>query len=175
MKVLDLGGTASAWQLCPESPAHLTLLNIFDQDAADAQAVVGDACEPPAWLLAERFDLIYSNSVIEHVGGHHRREQFAEAVHSLGTHHWIQTPNRYFPIEPHFLCPGLQYLPLPVGMRVARLWPVGHYAHASSKAAAQKLQCIELLGMTQMRYYFPRSEILREQVGPVAKSLIACL
>jgi hypothetical protein len=155
-------------------PAHLTLLNVFDQGAAGVDVVVGDACDPPASLRGEHFDLVYANSVIEHVGGHYRREQFAETVHNLGDHNWIQTPNRYFPIEPHFLFPGLQFLPVPFAVRAAVLWPVGNLGDLKSpEVALGKVQGIELLGMVQMRSYFPNSEMLRERVGPLTKSLIA--
>lgn len=176
MHVLDLGGTAASWRLSPVQPASLTLLNTFDQ-SSDVEVIVGDACEPPTSLDGRRFDLVYANSVIEHVGGHYRREQFAETVHKLGDHHWVQTPNRYFPIEPHFLCPGLQYLPLPLATRVAIHWPVGNYAGLISEPAiaADRVQEIDLLGMSQMRFYFPGSEIVRERVGPLTKSLIACM
>jgi hypothetical protein len=174
MRVLDLGGTAESWRLCPIQPAHLTLLNLFDQGAVGADVVIGDACNPPVSLQGEHFDLVYANSVIEHVGGHYRREQFAQTVHSLGDHHWIQTPNRYFPIEPHFLFPGLQFLPVPFAVRAVVLWPVGNFGNLKSREIALgKVQGIELLGMSQMRSYFPDSEMLRERVGPLTKSLIA--
>lgn len=58
------------------------------------------------------FDLVYSNSVIEHVGGHARSCDFAGMVKTLARRHWgVQTPYRYFSIEPHWLFPGLQFLP----------------------------------------------------------------
>ena len=74
--------------------------------------VLGDACDLPSALRGQRFDLVFSNSVIEHVGGHSRRAAFADSVHALSDHHWVQTPYRYFPLEPHFLFPGFQFLPL---------------------------------------------------------------
>lgn len=175
MTVLDLGGTVNSWRLCPTRPERLTLLNAFDQESADAETIVGDACDPPASLHDRRFDLVFSNSVLEHVGGHWRRMRFAETVNALGDHHWLQTPYRYFPIEPHFLCPLLQYLPLAVASRAAVHWPVGNYAGAldSTEQAAQALQDIELLGTTEMRRYFPASTIRYERAGPFIKSLIA--
>jgi hypothetical protein len=90
--------------------------------------VVADACNPvlPAPLSAERFDLVYSNSVLEHVGDHYRRQQFTETVHRHGTHHWVQTPYRYFPVEPHWLFPGLQWLPVRARIAVSQHWPLGH-------------------------------------------------
>jgi hypothetical protein len=178
MRVLDLGGTASSWRLCPEKPHELTLLNPIAQSADEAHVFVGDACEPPAAILSERFDLIYSNSVIEHVGGRYRQQQFADMVHRLGKHHWVQTPNRYFPVEPHFLCPCFQYLPLRMATHVAIHWPVGHFAgkldlQDMARATGSVLD-IELLSGAHMRHYFPESTILRERVGLFTKSLIAC-
>jgi hypothetical protein len=80
------------------------------------------------YLSTERFDLIYSNSVIEHVGGHWRRERYAETVHHFADHHWIQTPYRYFPVEPHWLFPFFQHLPISVKATITARWPMGSYA-----------------------------------------------
>jgi hypothetical protein len=175
MRVLDLGGTVRSWRLCPVRPAHLTLLNMFDQSSGDATVIVGDACEPPAALERERFDLVYSNSVIEHVGDHDRRRRFAETVRTLGTHHWVQTPNRYFPVEPHFLCPGLQFLPQGIAASYALRWPLGHYAGKLSSVdeAKREVAAIHLLSGREVRVYFPSSDLLHEYVGPLIKSLIA--
>lgn len=83
MSVLDMGGTVESWRLCPTQPARLVLLNTFAQES-EAEVIVGDACEPPAALQSQNFDLVFSNSVIEHVGGAWRRQRFAAAVRSLG-------------------------------------------------------------------------------------------
>lgn len=174
MSVLDMGGTVESWRLCPTQPARLVLLNTFAQES-EAEVIVGDACEPPAALQSQNFDLVFSNSVIEHVGGAWRRQRFAAAVRSLGSHHWIQTPYRYFPVEPHFLCPGLQYMPKAIGAHVVVRWPFGNYAHTLESAAdaLPYLDDIDLLSRAQMHQYFPESEIRLERFGPLVKSLIA--
>ena len=41
-------------------------------------------------------------------------EAFAETARRCGEHHWIQTPARTFPIEPHWLFPYFQLFPVPV-------------------------------------------------------------
>ena len=113
MSVLDLGGTAGAWRLVPTRPARLVLLNIEEPgELSGAQSAIGDACDPPDWVRREHFDLVFSNSLIEHVGGHWRRQRFAEVVRSLAEHHWVQTPYRYFPLEPHYVGPLFQFVPL---------------------------------------------------------------
>lgn len=175
MRVLDLGGTVASWHLCPVQPAHVTLLNLLEQPEAPRKtAIIGNACEPPPTITDEHFDLIYSNSVIEHVGDDAQRAAFARVVHELGSHHWVQTPNYYFPIEPHLLCPGLQFLPLSLAVPYARQWPLGNYGRGMTRArASEVLASIHLLRTSELQGYFPSSAIERERVGPFAKSLIA--
>lgn len=176
MRVLDLGGTVDSWRLAPAQPKHLVLLNLTEQDTGVdwATSVVGDACDPPASLATEHFDLVYSNSVLEHVGGHWRREQFAEVVKNAAEHHWVQTPYRYFPIEPHWVVPWFQHLPPAAQTTLSSLWPLGHYSAVKSRSEAlPNVLDIELVGITQMHHYFPNSQIARERLVGLTKSLIA--
>lgn len=185
MRVLDLGGEPHTWRAAPVRPREVVLLNLgwqtgrqeaeLGDDGAWMSVVAGDACAPPASLRRERFDLVFSNSVIEHVGGHARRRAFAAAVHDLAPAHWVQTPNRYFPLEPHWVCPGFQFLPPRAQARVMRHWPVGNYsARAWTREEALRLVLgTELVSETQMRFYFPASDILHERFAGLTKSLIA--
>jgi hypothetical protein len=187
MGVVDLGGEAQTWIEAQVRPREVVLLNIpwmarSQQERLDEQglgwirAVGGDACDPPAELTEQRCDLVFSNSVIEHVGGHQRRAAFADAVHRLAPHHWVQTPNRYFPIEPHWLFPGFQFLPARGRAEVQRRWPVGHFAALRGKQddrdRMRDVLEVELVSKSELRWYFPDSEILAERVGPMTKSWI---
>jgi hypothetical protein len=176
MRVVDLGGDLRAWRLAPGRPRELVLLNTFEQHAEEdwITPIVGDACDLPAQLRGERFDLVYSNSVLEHVGGHARREAFAASVHDLGDAHWIQTPYRYFPIEPHWVCPGFQFLPVRARVEVTLRWPLGGYTRVDTRAVALRWTlATELVSGTEMEHYFPRSEIWRERALGLTKSLVA--
>jgi hypothetical protein len=175
MSVLDLGGTAGAWRLVPARPARLVLLNIAPPGELEgAQSAIGDACDPPDWVRRERFDLVFSNSLIEHVGGHWRRERFAEVVRDRGERYWIQTPNRYFPLEPHYVAPLFQFVPLAARAWLVARWPVGSLATVKDPAVClAQAQQTELVGRTEMRGYFPDAEMLDERVLGVSKSLIA--
>ena len=178
MRVLDLGGTAGAWAAARVRPRHVTLLNMEEQVPADEEwitQVTGDACDPPPEVMDQRFDLVYSNSTIEHLGGHARRVAFARVVHAAADHHWVQTPNRYFPIEPHWLFPGFQFLPVPARAFVSRNWPLGWYSRPGAEEATvvEGVLEIELLGAAEMRQYFPESEIVPERLLGLTKSLIA--
>lgn len=177
MRVLDLGGDARAWRLAPVRPLQVVLVNTFAQDDLEddwLRAVTGDACELPPAVRAEHFDLVYSNSVLEHVGGHWRRTRFAEEVHGAAPHHWIQTPYRYFPLEPHWLFPGFQLLPVRLRAEITRRWPIGNYqtVRGLDEAVSFTLRT-EMVSETELRHYFPSSEVWRERVLGLTKSLVA--
>ncbi|GAB3022569.1 hypothetical protein GCM10011376_28080 [Nocardioides flavus (ex Wang et al. 2016)] len=180
MRVVDLGGTVEAWERAPVRPAHVTVLNLTEpgESASDSiVAVRGDACEAVPVLAAAgastSFDLVFSNSVLEHVGGHANRSRLADSVHALAPRHWVQTPYRYFPIEPHWLFPGMQFLPLFMKARIAARWPLAHSPSPSLERATSAALWTELISVTEMRHYFPESEIARERFLRVTKSIIA--
>jgi hypothetical protein len=133
----------------------------------------GDACALPARIAARRYDLVFSNSVIEHVGGHERRLRFAESVHLLADAHWVQTPYRYFPVEPHWLAPGMQFLPVAARTEIARRWPLAYTPGRTREEAMKRVLQTELLDRTQMRHYFPGSMLRTEKIFGLPKSLIA--
>jgi len=187
MRVLDLGGEPHSWTSVSPRPREVVLLNLPWVAEAQAQQLgrasdlgwmkpmAGDACDPPEEVRGGGFDLVYSNSVIEHVGGHHRRRAFAEHVRALADHHWIQTPNRWFPVEPHWLFPGFQYLPVRTRATVTQVWPIGAFT-ARRDSLRQRMgdaMDVELLSPSELQWYFPDSRVLRERVLGLSKSLIA--
>ena len=122
-RVLDIGGTFDNWELLPaESLPRLTLLNLGPRPTELADEVSwsqGSALELP--FGPGDFDVVFSNSVIEHVGDWGAQQQFASEVRRLNTPYWVQTPNRHFPIEPHYLGIGVQRLPRLVAKPYARV------------------------------------------------------
>lgn len=176
MRVIDLGGTVEAWNAAPVQPAELTILNLSHSGAGalpPTTLVVGDACALPDEVAGRRFDLVYSNSLVEHVGGVARRMDFASSVASLSERHWVQTPYRYFPVEPHWLFPGFQFLPLCTRALISRTWPVMGWRSADIRHAVGDALWVELLSRTEMLWLFPDSTILAERLGGLTKSLIA--
>jgi hypothetical protein len=115
---------------------------------------------------------VYSNSVIEHVGGHGARERYVETVRTCAPRYWVQTPSRYFPLEPHWLFPGFQFLPVGARMTVSRRWPYGHI-RSTSRTAFTDVSGVELLTPRQMRHYFPDGQVWRERVLGMTKSVVA--
>jgi hypothetical protein len=176
MSVIDLGGRVSSWEHALVRPKHVHIVNLEPESGGIpewAEVDYGDACALPPAILNRRYDLVFSNSVIEHVGGHERRLRLAEAVHTLAEFHWVQTPYRYFPIEPHWVAPGMQFLPLAVRTAYAHRWPLGHTPPKDRADALQSVLWVELLDRTQMRHYFPHSKLIVERFLGLTKSLTA--
>ena len=175
MRVLDLGGDTRNWVSSPVRPREVVLVNVFFQPSEVdwMSTAVGDACDLPHDLRGKTFDLVYSNSVIEHVGGAWRRGAFAQTVADMAPRHWVQTPYRYFPLEPHWLFPGFQLLPLAARAAVTRRWKLGHRHAADRKTAVESSLSVELLSRTEMRHLFPDSRLHTERMAGLPKSMIA--
>jgi hypothetical protein len=180
MSVLDLGGTVESWLRAPVRPAHVTVLNLFEPGESPepwVTSVTGDACIAQRVLEEQgapaKYDLVFSNSLIEHVGGHSQRSHLADSVRSLAPYHWVQTPYRYFPIEPHWLFPFMQFLPLRFRTVIAERWPLAHTKPPSREVAVAEVQWTELIGIAEMRAYFPDSQIVKERFLGLPKSITA--
>ena len=180
MSVLDLGGTVEAWLRAPLRPRSVTVLNLEEPGTSTDPRLVpvtGDACEARRVLsgagIEPRFDLVFSNSLIEHVGGHARRLAVAAEVAALAPWHWVQTPNRYFPVEPHWLFPGMQFLPVGAKASVATWWPLSHTPARSREEGLEEVLWTELIGAHELRAYFPGSQVFRETVCGLTKSITA--
>jgi hypothetical protein len=111
------------------------------------------------------FDVGFSNSVIEHVP---KRLQaaFAAEIGRVARRYYVQTPNRYFPIEPHYQLPLFQFLPERVRKTLNRRFNLGWQAKGQWEE-------ITLLGARDLHRLFPDAEIHRERVLGLTKSLIA--
>lgn len=173
MRIIDLGGRPSMWEQMPTRPRHVLCVNLEPHEPVGnwVSTVTGDVCDPGFVGELGTFDLAYSNSTIEHVGGHRQRVQFAEAVRSLAPRYWVQTPNRYFPIEPHVVFPGFQFLPTRVKVAVARRWPLSPLGTHGD--LLEEVLGIELVSLTDLRFYFPDAAIWKERVAGATKSLTA--
>lgn len=180
MHVVDLGGTTEWWHQAPVRPASVTILNLTEPGETSEtwlRPVLGNACAARQELAGAdqpiRYDMVFSNSLIEHVGGHASRSALADEVRALARRHWVQTPYRYFPVEPHWLFPGLQFVPIAARAPLAARWPLAHSRPADRASAMSEVQWTELIGIAELRAYFPGSEIRREKLAGLTKSIIA--
>lgn len=162
-RVLDLG-CGRSWSLAElDVGARVTGVDLVDRGGFDRphqQFVVADACELP--FDDDSFDIGYSNSLVEHIA-RERRPVFAAELRRVARRYWVQTPNYWFPLEPHALLPGLQFLP-PRAQRVA--W-------GASPRRIDFEPSLRLLSRPELASLFGDALILEERIGRLVKSLVA--
>jgi SAM-dependent methyltransferase len=177
LRVLDVGGKENFWSQMrfDEPDVQITLLNLHRAETHSTQitSVQGDATTMPEFEDGE-FDVVLSNSVIEHLGTWDRQVLMAKEIQRVGGRYFVQTPNRRFPIEPHFYVPWFQYLPIATRASLARRFPLGYHERANSRdEALEMVREIRLLTASELMALFPGGALYRERVGGLTKSLVA--
>lgn len=179
VNILDLGGTLGYWRtlqpLLGERNLRFTLVNLGgdSRDEGPFSIRPGNACDLSEYA-DDSFDVVHSNSVIEHVGHWPEMKAMAGEVRRLAPTYFLQTPNVSFPIEPHFGLPLIHWLPEQA--RAAILYaPKGKFIprEAPYDAAIEMVQRVVLLSRYQMRQLFPDARIVAERFLGFAKSWIA--
>jgi hypothetical protein len=177
VRILDVGGTEIFWQMVGgcNRDIQITLLNLTEQPVSQANftSVMGDARSLTQFADAE-FDVVFSNSVIEHLGAYENQRRMADEVKRVGKRYFIQTPNRNFPIEPHFEFPFFQFMPIRVSAWIASHFALGWYGKFPSYEAAKKeIASIHLLSKRELERLFSEATICEEKLGGITISLIA--
>ena len=120
------------------------------------------------------FDVVFSNSVIEHVGGYENQRQMANEIRRVGRRFFVQTPNKRFPLEPHFLFPWFQYLPLATRAWLVNRFDVGWYKRIPDAVAARaEVESIQLLTKGRLSALFPGARVHEEKLAGLTKSFVA--
>ena len=178
VEILDIGGTQQFWDLMlgdDTSDIRVTLLNIEHQPVSSPRflSAVGDARSMPQFGDGS-FDVVFSNSVIEHVGDYANQRRMAEEIKRVGRRYFVQTPNKRFPLEPHFLVPWFQYLPVSVRAWMVNKFDVGWYRRIPDITAARdEVESIQLLTRGRFRDLFPEATIKSEHFAGLTKSFVA--
>jgi ubiquinone/menaquinone biosynthesis C-methylase UbiE len=178
VSILDVGGTADFWlnQLGGHNPSwQITLLNLYEPShKADGFTYVQGDARDLSRFSDKSFSLVVSNSVIEHVGTIDDQKRMANEVKRVAQRYYIQTPNRYFPIEPHFLTPGFQFLP-----QWAKVWLVQHFRLGTYDIVKDRDHAVELVNEIRLmsgkefRGMFSGASVIKEKFCGLTKSFTA--
>lgn len=177
VRILDVGGTEVFWErmgFAGDTDFLITLLNLFASEThyPNLTSVVGDGRDMRGYKDGE-FDVVFSHSVIEHVGGYEDQQRMAREVQRVGKRYFVQTPNFYFPFELHFLFPFFQFLPLWLKVFLLRHLNLGWYGEIADKAeAARTANSVRLLKKRELARLFPEATILSEKFCGLVISLI---
>lgn len=172
--ILDVGGTAFNWNLINYS-GKVTLLNLTMPERTESPQnynfVVGDGTS--LQYKDDEFDILFSNSVIEHVGTYEQQKKFADEACRVGKKIWIQTPAKSFFLEPHYITPFIHFLPKRLQKKMLRNFSVwGLIARPSQKNIDNIVEQTRLLGYDELKKLFPDCEILKEKFLFTTKAYI---
>jgi hypothetical protein len=176
--ILDVGGEAVFWEHVaagdgvsvvmlnndrPEHAPESPRLSFIEGDARDLSRF-GD----------RSFDVVVSNSVIEHVGRRADQQRMADEIRRVARRYYVQTPNRWFPVDPHYLVPFFHLLPRTIRVWTLMRFNVGWLTKTGNRATAEALDdTIELLTPRQFAALFPEASMWRERFLGLTKSMVS--
>ncbi len=179
--VLDVGGRPFIWNLLKEhygvAPKRLVLLNTPSEtllpESEDYTVKIADGCNLP--YAADSFDLVFSNSVIEHVGQDKEMSQFSKECERVGRNIYIQTPNRWFPIDAHLGVAFIHWLPRPLYKKLSFLslrYPFTINNPTQRRDFDLEFETTYLLTFKQLEQLFPQQRIISEKFLFFIKSFV---
>lgn len=179
VRILDIGGEQNYWEMMGFSSKDeclVVLLNKENQIVSKENFIAfrGDAGRLSRADIQMDFDVIFCNSVIEHLGCLKRQTSLANFIRSFETSYYVQTPNKSFPIEPHFLVPFYQYFPVRLQIFLHQKFHLGWYRRQPDyRQAARHILSHRLIQLKEMESLFPDGIVFRERFLGMTKSFIA--
>lgn len=177
--VLDLGGSRHFWANLPID-LSLKQVVIYNISHSETQMAEGHpAAHIPIKLydgtrLPEAdasFDVVLSNSVIEHVPLA-AQAGFVSELRRVGRRFYVQAPAFEFPVEPHFIFPMLHWLPRWLGRPLVRMSPWYLLSRPGPAHARAYFDEIHLPSARDMARLFPGDRLDRERVFGLTKSYV---
>ena len=169
-RLLDVGGNPSDWfgrsdvvEFVDSLNLNVTLIHHVPPGSPDIVSLAGDGkCLP---FGDQSYELVYSNSVIEHVGDAEAREAFAREIRRVGRKIWVQTPAYGCPIEPHYLGLFVHWFPKSWQLPLIR-WTsvIGLTGAAGEEGLIAILESTELMKKKEFKALFPDCEIWVEKL-----------
>ena len=169
--ILDLGGQPMIWKAVP-AKLDITILNlpgianVEHETHHTIRYVEGDACNVVG-VGDKSFDVVFSNSVIEHVGDAGFRSAFAREARRIGKSYWVQTPSKYFPIEPHNGMPFWWFYPASLRRSIQDGW------RKKLPEWTEMIDGTDVVSHEEMTALFPEADVMVEHFCGLPKSYIA--
>lgn len=182
VNVIDIGGTEQYWKIVPEDflrefNVKITIVNLpgtaTQKDHDFFTFTEADGCDLTS-IHDKSFHIAHSNSVVEHVGDWERMTRFAREVSRVSQRYFVQTPNYWFPIEPHFMTPFIHWLPRPMRVWLVLRFALGNMSRANSVDQAVRIvESARLLNKKMFAELFKDADVTTETYLGLSKSFIA--
>ena len=179
LRIIDVGGTNEFWEQrgwAARDDVEATLVNLEAAERRHENIIptAGNATD-----LSEHddssFDIAFSNSVIEHLFTFENQSRMATEIRRVASAaYWVQTPNYWFPIEPHFLVPAWHWLPEDARVAILRRRGVGWAGRCPDPEFARRVvEEHRLMRRRELARLFPDARIVGERFGGLVKSWTA--
>jgi hypothetical protein len=180
--IIDIGGTEEYWNIVSDRfladhKVRITIANLPGTETSEDHDcfsfVAADGCRLEG-MDDHSFHIAHSNSVVEHVGDWSRMVQFADEVKRIAPRWFVQTPNYWFPVEPHFMVPLFHWLPRPARVWLVLHFQLGQWRKASSTDEAVRIvESARLLNRAMFKSLFEDAQVVTERFFLLPKSFIA--
>lgn len=178
-KILDIGGDIQYWKNIgwQHLACKIHLLNLYESKVPENETHQFSSSVGNGLSLEYKkgdVDLIFSNSVIEHVGSYENQQIFANEVRRVSDKYIIQTPSILFPLEPHSLIPLFQFLPHSIRAILIMTFNINYFPKAKTyKAAIIVSHSTLMFTYKRFKQLFPDAEIQVERILGIPKSYTA--
>ncbi|MFQ4141320.1 class I SAM-dependent methyltransferase [Chlorogloeopsis sp. ULAP02] len=169
-RIIDIGGTPELWEMI-DIDLQITLLNLPgvhkklpNSLKRNYEIFEADAC---GWLsfADNEFDLVFSNSVIEHIGCWKQQKNFAANVRRLAPSYWVQTPSIWFPLEAHCNLPFWWFYP----SCLKQVW-LHHWKEQGQHFLCKQMAQTQIMSLRRLKHLFSEAKVYTEYVGAFPKS-----
>ena len=187
LRVVDIGGTVAFWEdwwkLSDQDQLHVTLINNHRLDDTQRKRqtpsrFIDNVCRDANTLTPAdfgAFDLIFSNSFLEHLRSRGEQTRLADTIAASGLPYFVQVPNKHSPVDPHH--PFAPYFAVyPFTLRVGLVRVSGFGAGGKARTlddAREREQYYNPLGVRDMQALFPKAAVKVEKPLGVPMSILA--
>ena len=172
--ILDVDGKESFWTnrgYGNRAGIQIELLNLTEEPVHcdNMTSVAGDATDLKTYE-DNQFDIVFSNSVIEHLFTYKNQMKMATECTRVGKHFFVQTPNKYFLIEPHFRLPLFNFLPRKLAYLVLTRTRLSLGKKWAADEAESILDEIQLMSKRTLLGLFSNASLYTERIFLLSKS-----
>ena len=173
-KIIDIGGAPGWWEFAGIRGKNILIVNLDNslQEITEKQGFSFSCADGRALPYRDKeFDLAVSNSVIEHAGTFNDQIRFAAEIRRCAKAFYLQTPHKWFFVEPHIIGPFIHWLPYSIYRRLVRWLSVwGWVNKPTQQQVDQFLGDTRLLTRREMQALFPGLEVRAERFLGMTKS-----
>ena len=174
LTIFDVGGKINFWEnrgLAGNLNYKITIVNFEKEKSqySNIKTLIGDATDL-SQFVDKSFDIVHSNSVIEHLYNFNNQSKMASEIVRVGKKYIVQTPNKYFFLEPHYLLPFFQFIPDKLKYLILTKTKLSRLKKWDKNFAKQYINEIRLLSLKEMKILFPKSKIYFEKFIGMNKS-----